>query len=147
VTVAAVEAPATRTPPGVRAALRCIPAPVAAVAAINLVNYLLGRLGGAIFTYTQDGATIDVDALSVLIMSTIPLATGLVVVAALATRWRPVLDVAKIAAPTLAVVTIGAMTIPAGFDRTSTILLAAMHLVIIPGALRALATMSPPVVS
>jgi hypothetical protein len=138
--MAIVEAPAAQRRRTFRVALGSIALPVLAVAVANLAIWLLGRLVGATFTYTQDGATVEVDAASVLIMSTIPVATGLALAAAIATRWRPMLTVAKVVAPVLAVATIGIMTIPAGFDRTSAVLLSAMHLVVVPGALHALAS-------
>jgi hypothetical protein len=140
-TVAALATRVTRIGP---ARLRSVAAPVVAVAATNLAIYLLGRLGGAAFTYTQNGTTMHVDAASVLIMSSIPLALGLAVVAVVSPRWRPIVTIAKVVAPTLAIATIAGMTIPAGFDRPSAMLLAVMHLVVIPGALWAITRLSRP---
>jgi hypothetical protein len=119
--------------------VRDVAVPVVAVGAVNLALYLLGRAIGATFTYTQDGTKMHVDAASVLIMSIIPLAVGLAIVAVVSTRWRSAITIAKVIVATLAVATIGGMTIPAGFDRSSTILLSLMHLVIIPGAFSSLA--------
>jgi len=61
-----------------------------------------------------------------------PLVTALVVTAALARKWPVFLRIARIAGPVFAVATIGVMTLRADFDTTSTVCLAAMHLVTIP---------------
>jgi hypothetical protein len=138
--------PATNVPRPRPSRLRPVAASVAAVGATNLAIYLVGRLGGASFTYSQGGVPTEVDAVAVLIMSIVPLAVGLAVTAGISRRWRPMLTIARIVVPVLAVLTIFTATIPAGFDRASTVLLAAMHLVVVPGAWRAIAviaTMAP----
>ncbi len=130
-------------PPPTRAGRRAGPLAVIAMVlagllVTNLVFYAIGRALGGAFTYTQNGASVRVDPVAVAIMSLGPMATGLALVAALARAWPAVIRVARIAAPTLAVVTIAVMTIPAGFDTTSAVSLAAMHLATIPAALLAL---------
>jgi hypothetical protein len=104
----------------------------------NLVVYAIGRALGGTFTYAQNGAAVRVDAAAITIMSLGPLVTGLALVAALSHKWRAIIRVARIAAPVLAVATIFVMTIPAGFDTTSAVSLAAMHLATVPAALIAL---------
>ena len=107
----------------------------------NLAVYAIGRAFGGAFTYQQNGAAVRVEPVAITIMSLVPLALGLALAAALSRRWPAAILVARIAAPTLAVVTIAVMTIPAGFDTTSTVSLAAMHLALIPAALLALNTL------
>lgn len=107
----------------------------------NLAGYAAGRALGGAFTYRQDGATVRVDAVAVTFMSLVPLAFGLGLVTALSRRWPAAILVARIAAPALAVATIAVMTLPAGFDTTSAVSLAAMHLALIPATLLALNTL------
>jgi len=104
----------------------------------NLVVYAIGRALGGSFTYPQNGTATRVDPAAIAIMSLGPLGGGLAVVAALSRAWPAAVRAARIAAPILAVGTIAAMTIPAGFDTTSTVCLALMHLTTIPAALVAL---------
>jgi hypothetical protein len=124
-----------RTPAG---RLALIAAILAGLLVTNLAVYAIGRALGGTFAYRQNGADVRVGAIAVTFMSLVPLVFGLGLVAALSRRWPAVVLVARIAAPTLAVATIAAMTIPAGFDTTSAVSLAAMHLTIIPPALLAL---------
>lgn len=119
--------------PGARTALI-----VAGALGVNLVIYAISRGAGARFTYDQSGTATRVDALAITLLSVVPLAVGLTLVAAIARRWPAILTAARIIAPALAVFTIGLMTIPAHFDSASTLSLAAMHLVLVPAALVAL---------
>ncbi len=121
--------------------LAVIAAVLAGLLLTNLANYAIGRALGGTFIYTQNGAPIRVDLAAITIMSLAPLATGLALIAALCRKWPAAIRVARIAAPTLAVTTIAVMTIPAGFDTTSTVALATMHLTTIPAALLALNTL------
>lgn len=121
--------------------LAVIAAVLAGLLLTNLAIYAIGRALGGAFTYTQNGAPIRVDPVAITIMSLAPLATGLALIAALSRKWPAAIPVARIAAPTLAVATIAVMTIPAGFDTTSTVTLATMHLTTIPAALLALNTL------
>ena len=116
---------------------------IVAVLACNLVVYALGRAVGATFRYTHSGQVARVDAVAVTVMSVLPLATGLAFTAWLARRWLALLTIARVLAPVLAVATIGAMTIPARFDATSTLCLSTMHLALIPAALYAIAGFEP----
>jgi hypothetical protein len=108
------------------------------VLACNLLIYAIGRASGGTFTYTQNGKAIHVDAASVAIMSVLPLAIGLAVVAGLSRWWPAVITIAKVVAPVLAIATIGFMTIPAHFDTTSTVFLAATHVTLAAASVLAL---------
>jgi hypothetical protein len=121
--------------------LALIAAILAGLLLTNLAVYAIGRALGGAFTYQQNGTDVRVGPIAVTFMSLVPLVFGLGLVAALSRQWPAVVLVARIAAPTLAVVTIAVMTIPAGFDTTSAVSLAAMHLAIIPPTLLALNTL------
>ncbi|MFI5040457.1 MAG: DUF6069 family protein [Acidimicrobiales bacterium] len=116
---------------------------IVAVLACNLAVYALGRAVGATFRYTHNGKVARVDAVAVTVMSVLPLATGLALTAWLSRRWSALITIAKVVAPVLAVVTIGAMTIPARFDVTSALCLSTMHLALIPAVLYAAAGFAP----
>jgi Family of unknown function (DUF6069) len=118
--------------------LAVIAAALAGLLLTNLAIHAIGRALGGTFTYMQNGAPVRVDPVAITIMSLAPLASGLALIAALSRTWPAAIRVARIAAPTLAVATIAVMTIPAGFDTTSTVALATMHLATIPAALLAL---------
>ncbi|GAA2371425.1 DUF6069 family protein [Dactylosporangium salmoneum] len=118
--------------------LALIAAVLAGLLLTNLALYAIGRALGGVFTYRQNGANVRVDPVAVTFMSLVPLAFGLGLVAALSRKWPAAILVARIAAPTLAVATIAVMTLPAGFDTTSAVSLAAMHLTTIPPTLLAL---------
>lgn len=131
----------TRTPPAARTTgrrLAVIAAVLAGLLVTNLAVYAIGRALGGSFTYLQNGKSVPVDPTSITIMSLVPLVVGLALVALLSRAWPAAIRVARVAAPVLAVATIVLMTIPAGFDTTSTVFLAAMHLATIPAALLAL---------
>jgi hypothetical protein len=116
---------------------------VASVLAVNLLLFVLGRACGGAFTYTQGGKSTRVDAVAVAVMSVVPTMIGLALVAWLSRRWPVLNAIAKIIAPALAIATIGLMTLPARFDTTSKLFLAAMHLTLIPAALLALRALTP----
>src|ERR1051326_5547719 len=107
--------------------LAYIAAVPAALLLTNLIVSAIGRALGGNFPYTQNGASVRVEAVAITFLSLGPLATGLLVVGLLARRWPVALRVARVAAPVLAVATIFVITIPAGFDTTSAVCLAAMH--------------------
>jgi len=133
--VTELEAGRARAYPG---GLALIAAVLAGLLITNQVVHAIGRALGGAFTYPQNGTTVRVDPIAVTVMSLGPLIVGLALVAALALRWPAVIRLARIAAPVLAVATIAVMTIPAGFDTTSAVCLAVMHLTTIPAALLAL---------
>jgi len=113
------------------------------VLACNLLLYATGRAFGAGFTYAHDGKAIRVDAAAIAFMSVIPLTVGLTVVAWLSRTWPVLITTAKVAIAVLAIATIGLMTIPAGFDTTSTLFLAATHITLVPASVLALTALDP----
>jgi hypothetical protein len=117
-------------------------AAVMAALVVNLIIYAIGKAAGGEFTYTQSGKKTTVDAASVTILSTVPLAIGLSLVALLSPRWPAFPRVATGVAPTFAIATIVLVTIPANFDATSTVFLSFMHLAVIPISLLAIARLA-----
>ena len=111
---------------------RVIVTALAVATAANLILYALGRAAGGDFTFTKTGQVNHVDAATVAAFTILPLGLGLVAVALLAPRLRWVAAAAKIVAPTLAVLTIGLMTLPVDLDPVSTATLAACHLTLVP---------------
>jgi hypothetical protein len=113
---------------------------------LNLSIYLVGRACGGAFTYTQGGKLRRVDATAVALLSAVPALISLTVIAWLSSRWPTLISAAKVIGPLMAVATIGLMTLPAGFDTTTTLSLSAMHLSLVPAtwlALRALTPLRP----
>lgn len=104
----------------------------------NLAIYALGRALGGGFTYRQNGVDVPVEPVAITLLSLGPLLTGLAIAAVVARWWPRIITLARIAGPVFAVATIGVMTLPADFDTTSTVCLAAMHLATIPALLVAL---------
>ncbi|GAA4244842.1 DUF6069 family protein [Dactylosporangium darangshiense] len=133
---ATTPSPGRVTTPARRLAL--IAALLAGLLLTNLVIYAIGRALGGAFTYQQNGTAVLVEPVAVTFMSLAPLVFGLGLVAALSRKWPATIRVARIVAPILAVATIAVMTVPAGFDTTSALSLAAMHLALIPASLLAL---------
>jgi hypothetical protein len=121
--------------------LALVAAALAALLLTNLAVYGIGRALGGAFVYRQDGLDVRVESVAVTLLTLGPLTSALIVVALLARKWPAVISVARIAGPALAVLTIGVMTIPAGFDTTSAVCLAVMHLATVPAMLFALNTL------
>lgn len=111
---------------------------VAAAVAVNLAIFAVGRATGGTFRFTQGAKPITVDAATVAGFTAMPLLAGLVLVALTARRWPWVVTAALIVAPSLAVVTILLMTVPADFDTTSTVTLGLCHLALVPIAILSL---------
>lgn len=105
---------------------------VGSAVGVNLVIYFLGRAFGADFEFTQGDQRAQVDAVTVAGFTAVPLTIGLLVVACLAPRWRWVAPLATVLAPSVAIITVGVMTVPADFDTLSTLCLAACHLALAP---------------
>ncbi len=120
-----------------------IAAAVVGALVFNLMIYVVGRACGGTFTYVQNGKSSRVNASAVVIMSVVPATIGLAVVAWLSHRWPILISAAKVVAPVLALATIGVMTLPAHFDTTSTLSLAAMHIALVPAVLLALGALTP----
>lgn len=105
---------------------------VAVAVAVNLAIHAAGRAIGGTFRFTQAGHPITVDAATVAGFTAVPLLAGLVLVALTARRSPWVASAALIVAPSLAVVTILLMTVPADFDTTSSVALGLCHLALVP---------------
>lgn len=111
---------------------------VAAAVAINLIIYGIGRMLGGTFRFTAvSGATV-VDPLTLIGFTAVPLVIGLAVVAIAGRWWRWVFPVAMVVAPLVEVGSILGMTVPADFDLTSTLTLAACHVALVPVSLVAI---------
>ena len=95
--------------------------------AVNLLIYAVGRLAGGSYRFTSAGAPAEVDALTVGGFTVVPLLVGLTLAALLSRRWPRLVLVALVVAPVLALVTVPLLTLPADFDRTSTLALALCH--------------------
>ena len=116
---------------------------VLAAVVVNLIVYAVGRAAGGTFRFTSAGAPAEVDAVTVAGFSAVPLLVGLVAVALLAPLGGWVARVALVLGPLLAIGTVVAMTVPADFDRASTVTLAVCHLVLVPVILLAVPRLSP----
>lgn len=79
---------------------------------MNLLVYLVGRACGADFAFTQGSQPAQVDAATVAGFTAARSAAGLAVVALLGARWKWVTPLASVMSPSLAILTIGAMTLP-----------------------------------
>ncbi|WP_236028434.1 DUF6069 family protein [Paractinoplanes lichenicola] len=118
-----------------------IAAVVVMAAVVNLLVFVVGRALGGSFEFTSNGVVNQVDALTVVGFSAVPLLIGLVVVVLLVRFGDWVTRTATIVAPVLAVVTILVMTLPADLDGASTIALSLCHVTLAPisvAAVRAL---------
>jgi Cu/Ag efflux pump CusA len=73
-----------------------------------------------------------VDAVTVAGFSAVPLLVGMAVAAAAARRLPVLLRVGLVVAPALALVAVPMMTLPADFDRVSTLTLALCHVTLVP---------------
>lgn len=111
---------------------------VAVAVAVNLAIFAAGAAIGGTFRFTQAAQPITVDAATVAGFTAVPLLAGLVLVALTARRWPWVVTAALVVAPSLAVVTILLMTVPADFDTTSTLTLSLCHLALVPIAILSL---------
>lgn len=108
-----------------------VAATVAVSVLVNVVIYAVGRAAGGSFRFTSASGPAEVDVLTVVGFTVVPLLLGMTVVALLVRVWPWVATVALFVAPTLALVTIAVMTLPAGFDATSTITLALCHVALV----------------
>jgi hypothetical protein len=115
----------------------------AAAVATNLAIRTIGGLAGGSFEFTSPTGSAFVDHLTVAGFTIVPLSIGLAIAALLGRWWAWVFTVAMIVAPLLELGSILGMTVPADFDLTSTLTLAACHVALVPvsllaiGALRA----------
>ncbi|SDJ41154.1 DUF6069 family protein [Nonomuraea jiangxiensis] len=105
---------------------------------LNLAIYAVGRALGGDFRFTAQGRPAEVDATTLGGFTVVPLLVGMTLAALLSRIWRPVILVAMVVAPALALVTIPIMTIPADLDEASTITLALCHVALVPVTLAGL---------
>ena len=94
--------------------------------------------------FTAPAGPAEVDAATVAGFTVVPLLAGLVLAALLGPRWPWVYAVALVVAPTLALVTILVLTLPADLDTVSTAALASCHVVLAPVAVLALRRLRGP---
>lgn len=114
---------------------------VAAAVAINLVVYAFGRMLGGTFRFTAAMGSTVVEPLTLIGFTAVPLAIGLAAVA-ITGRWlRWVFPVAMVVAPILELGSIIGMTLPADFDLTSVLTLAACHAMLVPVSLVAISAL------
>jgi len=115
-----------------------IPAPLLVAGAVvvaivvNVGIHALGRLAGATYRFTAATGSAEVDSLTVLGFTFLPLGVALTLVAVLGRFWKWVFPVALVVGPVLELGSILGMTVPADFDITSKIALASCHLVLVP---------------
>ncbi|MEU6716763.1 DUF6069 family protein [Nonomuraea sp. NPDC046802] len=115
-----------------------VAATVAAALVLNLAIYAVGRALGGDFRFTAEGQPAEVDAITLVGFTSVPLLVGMTVVALLSRIWRWAILVAMVVAPALALVTVPIMTIPADLDEASTITLALCHIALVPVTLTGL---------
>jgi hypothetical protein len=115
-----------------------IPAPllvagaVVLAIAVNVGIHALGRLAGATYRFTAETGPAEVDSLTVLGFTLLPLGVALTLVAVLGRFWRWVFPVALVVGPVLELGGILGMTVPADFDVTSKVFLALCHVALVP---------------
>jgi hypothetical protein len=115
-----------------------IPAPwlvagavVLAIAA-NVGIHALGRLAGATYRFTSAMGPAEVDSLTVLGFTLLPLGVALSLVAILGRFWRWVFPVALVVGPVLELGSILGMPLPTDLDLPSKIALSLCHVVLVP---------------
>jgi hypothetical protein len=115
-----------------------IPAPLLVAGAVvlaivvNVGIHALGRIAGATYRFTEATGPAEVDSLTVLGFTLLPLGIALALVAILGRFWRWVFPVALVAGPALELGSILGMTVPADFDGVSTLFLALCHVALVP---------------
>jgi hypothetical protein len=115
-----------------------VAAAVLTAVAVNLAIYGIGRLAGGTYRFTTSGAPLEVDPVTLVGFSALPLAAGLTLAALLSLRWAWVIPVAMVVAPVLELGSILGMTVPADFDLPSRIALMSCHVALVPVSLVAL---------
>lgn len=97
---------------------------------INLIVYAVGTLAGGTFDFVDKNEPFHVGTLLIVAFTAIPLLVGLVVTMVFGRWWDWVYAVAAIIVVIAPIGTIFIMTIPVDLDTTSTITLAAAHVVV-----------------
>lgn len=115
-----------------------IPAPwqvagaVVLAIAVNVGIHALGRLAGATYRFTSAMGPAEVDSLTVLGFTLLPLGVALTLVAILGRFWRWVFPVALVVGPVLELGSILGMPLPTDLDLPSKIALSLCHVVLVP---------------
>lgn len=115
-----------------------IPAPLLVAGAVMLailVNvgvHALGRIAGATYRFTAETGSAEVDSLTVVGFTLLPLGVALTLVAILGRFGKWVFPVALVVGPVLELGSILGMTVPADFDVTSKVFLALCHIALVP---------------
>jgi hypothetical protein len=115
-----------------------IPAPllvagaVALAIAVNVGIHALGGLAGATYRFAAATGPAEVDALTVLGFTLVPLGVALTLVAVLGRFWKWVFPVALVVGPVLELGSVLGMTLPADLDDVSTLFLALCHVALVP---------------
>ncbi len=98
---------------------------------VNSTVYAIGRLVGGDFRFTSGGVALEVDPLTLIGFTALPLAIGMTA-AALLSRWPWTTTAALVIGPVLAVGSIAGMTLPADFDIASKLALSLCHVALVP---------------
>lgn len=109
-----------------------VAATVLAAVVVNLALYGIGHLAGGSYRFTNAGAGMHVDPLTVVGFTIVPLTLGVTAAALLSLRWPVFIRIAMVVGPVLALGSILVMTLPADFDLPSKIALAACHVALVP---------------
>jgi hypothetical protein len=115
-----------------------IPAPwlvvgaVVVAIAVNVGIHALGRLAGATYRFTAATGPAEVDSLTVLGFTLLPLGIALTLVAVLGRFWKWVFPVALVVGPVLELGSILGMPLPTDLDVASKVFLALCHVALVP---------------
>lgn len=115
-----------------------IPAPwlvvgaVVLAIAVNVGIHALGRLAGATYRFTAQTGPAEVDSLTVLGFTLLPLGVALTLVAILGRFWRWVFPVALVVGPVLELGSILGMPVPTDLDVASKVFLSLCHVALVP---------------
>ncbi len=109
-----------------------VAATVVAAVLVNLLIHTLGRAAGATYTFTAAGQPAEVDAITLIGFTALPLAVGMSIAATLSLWWRWVIPAALIVAPVLELGSIIPMILPTDLDTASKVALALCHTALVP---------------
>jgi hypothetical protein len=115
-----------------------IPAPwlvvgaVVVAIAVNVGIHALGRLAGATYRFTAETGPAEIDSLTVLGFTLLPLGVALTLVAVLGRFWKWVFPVALVLGPVLELGSILGMPLPTDLDVASKVFLALCHVALVP---------------
>ena len=119
-----------------------VAAALVAAVAINLAIYLVGGALGATYQFTNAGQALEVDRLTLVGFTSVPLAVGLTLAAVLGRIRRVFYRIALVVGPVFAVSTIAIMTVPTDLSLASKITLGLCHVALVPVMVAALLALS-----